>query len=202
MDLAEILFGLRAALQEMDGVLRGLPREMEPWVLVLVCLFCGAWMVQFLERLIHIPFFGWLRLLRWLWFFGRSGWCVFPGCKMRIRPQYQLCRNHFLAASRCEWEHQGSWGAKDTKSDTFYVYLLELDGGRKLYAGQTRNLMRHLYDHLGGKAKTTVGRYPVLAWVQQVPTRQAATEKEADLKHQLDTNPEGVQRMIAAFRRQ
>lgn len=159
MDLAEILLGLRAALQEMDGVLRGLPREMEPWVLVLSCLFCGAWMVQFLERLIRISFFGWLRLLRRLWFFGRSGWCVFPGCKMRIRPRYQLCRNHFLSASRCDWKHQSNWGAKDAKSDAFYVYLLELDGGRTLYAGQTRNLMRHLYEHLSGKAKTTAGHY-------------------------------------------
>lgn len=201
MDLAEILFGLRAALQEMDGVLHGLSREMESWMLVLACLFCGAWMVQFLERLTRILFFSCPRLLRWLWFFGRSGWCVFPGCKTRTQARYQLCCNHFLAASRCEWERQGSWGTDDTKSNAFYVYLLELDGGRDLYAGQTRNLIRHLYEHLGGKTKTTAGRRPVLAWVEQAPTRQAAIEKEADLKHQLDTNPERVRRMIAAFRR-
>lgn len=80
------------------------------------------------------------------------------------------------------------------------MYLLELDGGKSLYAGQTRNLMRRMQEHCGGKTKTTRGRRPVLAWFEQVPTRQAAVEREADLKHRIDKAPDGVRGMVAAFR--
>ena len=80
------------------------------------------------------------------------------------------------------------------------MYLLELDGGKNLYAGQTRNLMRRVYEHCDGTTKTTAGRKPVLAWFEQVPTRQAAVEKEADMKHRIDTQPEAVRRMVGAFR--
>ena len=45
------------------------------------------------------------------------------------------------------------------------------------------------------------GRGPVLAWLEQVASRQAAVEREADLKHRIDTQPEGVRRMIEDFRR-
>ena len=199
--LAEIVTGFRAAMVDLGDILRALLMGMEPWVLVLVCLFCGAWIVQGLERLIQVPLFGWLRLLRWLWLFGRSGWCVFPGCQERVRARHPLCRNHFLAASRYEWEHRDGWGAKDAESDAFYVYILELDGGRTLYAGQTRNLMRRLCEHGDGTTPTTAGRRPVLAWFEQVGSRQAAVEKEADLKHRIDTQPAEVRRMVDEFRR-
>ena len=198
--LAEIMSGLQAALYELGGLLGALVTGMEPWLLVLVCLFSGAWLVQFLDRLVQAPLFGWLRLLRRLWLLGWSGWCVFPGCGRRIKARYQLCYNHFLAASRYEWEHRDGWGRKDRRSDAFYVYLLELDGGRSLYAGQTRNLMRRMQEHCEGTTKTTRGRRPVLAWFEQVGSRQAAVEKEADLKHRIDTQPEGVRRMVSAFR--
>ena len=92
------------------------------------------------------------------------------------------------------------WGRKDRQSDAFYVYLLQLDGGKTLYAGQTRNLMRRMQEHCAGTTKTTRGRRPALAWFEQVPTRQAAVEKEADLKHRIDTAPDGVRGMVAAFR--
>ena len=200
VDLAEIVSGMRAALYELGDVLWTLLMGLEPWVLVLVCLFCGAWMVQFLDRLVQVPLFGWLRLLRRLWLLGWSGWCVFPSCGKRIKSRYQLCYNHFLAASRYEWEHRDGWGKKDRQADAFYVYLLELDGGKNLYAGQTRNLMRRVYEHCDGTTKTTAGRKPVLAWFEQVPTRQAAVEKEADMKHRIDTQPEAVRRMVGAFR--
>ena len=72
--------------------------------------------------------------------------------------------------------------------------------GKSLYAGQTRNLMRRMQEHSEGTTKTTRGRRPVLAWFEQVATRQAAVEKEADLKHRIDTQPEGVRRMVGAFR--
>ena len=200
----EIALGLWTALVRLAGELSVHLREAEPGVAVMVSVFvgvaCGAWFVQLLERLTEVPLMGWLRLLRRVWLLGFSGWCVFPGCGLRIKARYRLCANHFLAASRYEWEHREGWGRKDRQSDAFYVYLLELDGGKTLYAGQTRNLMRRLQEHCAGTTKTTRGRRPVLAWFEQVPTRQAAVEKEADLKHRIDTRPEGVRRMVAAFR--
>lgn len=205
VDWLEIVVGLRAALQglvvALEVVLEGFLRATASWGLVLVGIFCGAWMVQLLERLMQFTLFGWLRALRWLWRFGLSGHCVFPGCRTRIRARYQLCRNHFLAASRYGWEHRDSWRGKDAGSDAFYAYVLELDGGQSLYAGQTRNPMRRLHEHLNGGTRTTAGRHPRLAWFEQLPTRQAAVEKEADLKHRIDTDPQAVWLMIEAFRR-
>ncbi|MDE0207316.1 MAG: GIY-YIG nuclease family protein [Candidatus Tectomicrobia bacterium] len=148
----------------------------------------------------QVLLFGWLRWMRRLWLLGFSGWCVFPGCGTRIKARYQLCHNHFLAASRYQWEHRDGWGKKDKQADAFWVYLLELDGGGSLYAGQTRNLMRRMQEHGQGTTKTTAGRRPRLAWFEQVPTRQAAVEREADLKHRIDTQPGEVRQMVAAFR--
>ena len=199
-ELAAIVSGFRAAMTDLGDVLWALLMGMERWVLVLLCLFCGAWLVQFLDRLVQVPLLGWLRLLRRLWLLGWSGWCVFPGCGKRIKARYQLCHNHFLAASRYQWEHRDSWGKKDKQADAFWVYLLELDGGKSLYAGQTRNLMRRLQEHCEGTTKTTAGRRPALVWFEQVPTRQAAVEKEADLKHRIDTQSEDVRQMVHAFR--
>ena len=204
IEAAEILAGLWAGLARIADGLTVHLRDVDAGTTVLVSVFvgvlCGAWFVQFLERLVQVPLLGWLRLLRRLWLLGFSGWCVFPGCGMRIKARYQLCTNHFLAASRYEWEHRPDWGRKDKWSDAFYVYLLELDGGKKLYAGQTRNLMRRMQEHCDGTTKTTAGRRPVLAWFEQVSTRQAAVEKEADLKHRIDTQPGAVRGMVAAFR--
>ena len=200
----EIARGLWTALDGLAGELSAHLRDVEPGVAVLVSVFVGvlsgAWFVQLLERLAAAPLLGWLRLLRRLWLLGFSGWCVFPGCGVRIKARFQLCHNHFLAASRYEWEHRPGWGKKDRRSDAFYVYLLELDGGKSLYAGQTRNLMRRMQEHCAGTTKTTRGRRPVLAWFEQVPTRQAAVEREADLKYRIDKAPDGVRGMVAAFR--
>ena len=201
IDWAEIAEGMAGTVHDLGDILWTIVTGMDPLVLILICLFCGAWLVQLLDRLIHVALFGWLRWLRRLWLLGFSGWCVFPGCGLRVKARYQLCHNHFLAASRYQWEHRDSWGRKDKQSDAFYVYLLELDGGERLYAGQTRNLMRRMQEHCQGTTKTTAGRRPVLAWFEQVPTRQAAVEREADLKHRIDAQPEAVGEMVAAFRR-
>ena len=200
IDWAEIAEGMAGTLQDVGRILWSILSGMDPWVTILLCLFCGAWVVQLLDRLVHVALFGWLRRLRRLWLLGFNGWCVYPGCGTRVKARFQLCRNHFLAASRYQWEHRDGWGRKDRHSDAFYVYVLELDGGRALYAGQTRNLMRRMQEHCDGTTKTTRGRTPVLAWFEQVPSRQAAVEKEADLKHRIDTQPEEVRQMAAAFR--
>ena len=200
-DWAEIADGMAGTLHDLGDILWSIVTGMEPWVLVLICLFCGAWLVQLLDRLIHVALFGWLRWLRRLWLLGFSGWCVFPGCGERLKARFQLCHNHFLAASRYQWEHRDGWVRKDRQSDAFYAYVLELDDGKSLYAGQTRNLMRRMQEHCEGSTKTTAGRRPVLAWFEQVPSRQAAVEKEAELKHRIDTQPEEVRQMVENFRR-
>ena len=201
VDWMEIAVGMAGAWRSLADGLWALLASAESWVLGLVCVFCGAWVVQLLDRLTHVALFGWVGWLRRLWLLGFSGWCVFPGCGRRIKARYRLCTNHFLAASRYAWEHRDGWGRKDRQSDAFYVYLLELDGGKTLYAGQTRNLMRRVQEHCNGSTKTTRGRSPALAWFEQVSSRQAAVEREADLKHRIDTQPEGLRRMVEDFRR-
>ena len=135
IEWTEIAAGMAAALHGLAHGLWALLGNAEPWVLALICIFCGAWMVQFLDRLTQVAVFGWLRLLRCLWLLGFSGRCVFPGCGIRIKARYRLCHSHFLAASRYAWEHRDGWARKDRQSDAFYVYILELDGGEGLYAG-------------------------------------------------------------------
>ena len=145
--------------------------------------------------------FAALRLWLWVGLIGHGRVCVFPGCGWRIKRRFRLCPNHFRAASRYEWELRDEWAARDAKCDAFYVYILELDGGKTLYAGQTRNLMRRLGEHQEGTTKTTAGRDPKLVWFEQHPTRQAAVEREADMKHLIDVQPRAVRRMIETFRR-
>ena len=194
VDWQEILLGLRDAGIELAGILSALVWNMKPWVTVLVCLFCGAWIIGMLVGLMRFVDGGWLRRFR------RYHKCAFTGCPARIRTKYRLCHNHFQAAARYEWEHRDEWAAKDMNCDAFYVYILELEGG-ELYAGQTRNLMRRMVEHRNGTTKTTAGRQPNLVWFEQLPSRQAAVEKEADLKHRIDTQPGGVQLMVQEFRR-
>ena len=126
--------------------------------------------------------------------------CAYPGCQRRIKAQYQLCYNHFQAASRYQWEHRSEWAVKDAKSNAFYVYILELSDG-DFYAGQTRNLIRRVSEHEAGATQSTAGRKPRLAWFAQVSSRQEAVEKEADLKHLIDKQPGRVRRLIEEFRR-
>ena len=136
IDPLEMAPGLWTALGGIAGGLSAHLRDVEPGVAVLVSVFVGllsgAWIVQLLERLAAAPLLGWLSFLRRLWLLGFSGWCAFPGCGMRIKARYRLCTNHFRAASRYAWERRDGWGRKDRHSDAFYVYVLELDGGKAL----------------------------------------------------------------------
>ena len=194
VDWREIFLGLRGVGIELAGMLSALVWNMKPWVTVLVCLFCGAWIIGMSLGLSRFVNGGWLR------WFRRYHKCAFTGCPARIRTKYRLCHNHFQAASRYEWEQRDEWAAKDANCDAFYVYILQLEGG-DLYAGQTRNLMRRLDQHRNGKTKTTAGRQPRLVWFEQLPSRQAAVEKEADLKHRIDTQPVQMRGMVEAFGR-
>ena len=65
----------------------------------------------------------------------------------------------------------------------FYVYLLQLND-RRIYVGHTQDLDARLRDHRSGKgAKTTTDTgYSDLIHVETFPTRQAAVNRERQLK--------------------
>ena len=193
IDWREMLLGLRGALEELAGLVLELVWTSEPWLKFVVSLFLAVWVVVLMTRLTDVVSRYVLRLFR------RYHDCAFAGCPARIRTKYKLCWNHFKAASRYELEHRDEWAAKDVRSDAFYVYILRLEDG-ELYAGQTRNLIRRMDEHRSGTTKTTAGRKPELVWFEQLPSRQAAVEQEADLKHRIDVRPAEVREMVSAFR--
>ena len=53
IDWQEIAAGLCAGLGELDGVVAALLLE-QPWLLALVCLWCGLWVVEFLGVLTRL----------------------------------------------------------------------------------------------------------------------------------------------------
>lgn len=131
-------------------------------------------------------------------------------CGRFIDAQYDLCldcyRRHPSAnrgssqpRGRYEPEYSPAWEAEDEAADEFYVYILKLDDA-KFYAGQTRDLRARLSEHRDGKVKSTAGRNPKLQWFLSVPTREIATDIEADLKRLIDKNPREVRRLIIKFR--
>ena len=65
IEAAEILAGLWAGLVRIADGLTVHLRDVDAGVAVLVSVFlgvlCGAWFVQFLERLAQVPLMGWLR---------------------------------------------------------------------------------------------------------------------------------------------
>ena len=196
--------GLWTALDGLAGEMSAHLRDVEPGVAVLVSVMvgvlCGAWLVQppgsaharCPVRLAVLAAAavasGIQRLVR------------VPGLRHADQGEVPALPQPLPGGVALRVGRPPGWGKKDRRSDAFYVYLLELDGGKTLYAGQTRNLMRRMQEHCAGTTKTTRGRRPALAWFEQVPTRQAAVEKEADLKHRIDTASDGVRAMVAAFR--
>ena len=96
-------------------------------------------------------------------------------------------------------EYSPHWEARDAKTNTFYVYLLKLDGGR-FYAGQTRELRERLSEHRDGHTKSTAGRNPKLVWLGVLPSREAATSTEVELKKLVDSNPREIRRMVIGFK--
>ena len=112
---------------------------------------------------------------------------------------YDLCRDcekyAQQPAPRYQREHSEAWEAGDANATGFFVYILKLEGGQ-FYAGQTRELRERLSEHRDGTTKSTAGKNPKLVWFTVVPTRDAATELEADLKQLCDENPREVRRMV------
>ena len=75
---------------------------------------------------------------------------------------------------------------------------MKLDGGN-FYAGQTRELRERLSEHRDGRVRSTAGRNPKLVWFSTVPSREEATDWEADLKKLVDSNPREIRRMYLSF---
>ena len=137
-----------------------------------------------------------------------------PGCGFAKDAQYETCldcRNNGRRSSAKgskgggrskSWykpEYSPQWEARDAKTDTFYVYLLKLDGGR-FYAGQTRELRERLSEHRDGHTKSTAGRNLKLVWFGVLPSREAATSTEVELKKLVDSNPREIRRMVIGFK--
>ena len=137
-----------------------------------------------------------------------------PGCGLFKDADYEVCldcrnsgrrpsarssKRGDRARSRYKPEYSPQWEARDAKTDTFYVYLLKLDGGR-FYAGQTRELRERLSEHRDGHTKSTAGRNPKLVWFGVLPSREAATSTEVELKKLVDSNPREIRRMVIGFK--
>ena len=103
-------------------------------------------------------------------------------------------------------ESEPHWKNRDAHASRFWVYLLRLEAegaGRsetaELYAGHTRELRCRMMDHFDGLCASTWNRGSELVWFAEVPSRDAATEAEAELKHQLVSDRRAVLRRIAEF---
>ena len=132
-----------------------------------------------------------------------------PGCGRAKDAQYGQCLDCYRSpprqqarAAKTRWykpEYSPAWDAGDAVATQFFVYVLKLDGG-DFYAGQTRELRERLLEHSDGRVKSTEGRNPKLVWFGILPTREAATSVEVELKRLVDANPREIRRMVIGFR--
>lgn len=141
-----------------------------------------------------------------------------PDCNRAKDVEYNVCRDCYNSSrtqqsrsrpsssatprSQNRWykpEYSPAWEKGDATANDFYVYILKLDGG-KFYAGQTRELRERLSEHRDGGVQTTRGKNPKLAWFGILPTREAVTTTEVELKKLVDSNPREIRRMIIKFR--
>lgn len=140
-----------------------------------------------------------------------------PGCNRAKDSQYDMCLDCYNSrpkqqyrngrnarngsSSSYKWykkEHSPAWEKGDAAASEFFVYILKLDGGR-FYAGQTRELRERLSEHRDGNTKSTAGKNPKLVWFATLPSRDAATSAEVELKKLIDSNPREIRRMIVSF---
>jgi len=95
-------------------------------------------------------------------------------------------------------EHSDVWKDGDRGTDEFFVYVLKLDNG-DFYVGHTRELRERLSEHNDQKVSSTAGRNPKLQYFEVLSTREAAEEREAELKRVKASNPRQIRRMIISF---
>ncbi len=127
--------------------------------------------------------------------------------------QYELCLNcrngppvqqqqaSMRVDSSYKWykkEHFSTWNSTAVVANEFFVYILKLEGGR-FYAGQTRELRERLSEHRDGNTKSTARKNPKLVWFVTLPSHDAATSMEVELKRLIDANPREIRRMVVRF---
>ena len=136
------------------------------------------------------------------------------GCGLAKDIQYDLCLNCVSErptsprprkpASRPKYtwykeEYSPAWAKGDKTAPYFFVYILKLSDGT-FYAGQTRELRERLMEHRDNQVSSTKSRNPKLVWFATIPSRNAATKLEAELKKLIATNPREVRRMITTLK--
>lgn len=124
--------------------------------------------------------------------------------KQRVRTSSTVSRGAIKKASqqntdRYKQEYSPAWDKGDEKATEFFVYILKLDGGR-FYAGHTRELRERMDEHRDGGTISTADQNPKLVWFTTLPSRDAATKMEVDLKKLIDANPREVRRMVIRFK--
>ncbi|MFQ5861269.1 MAG: GIY-YIG nuclease family protein [Dehalococcoidia bacterium] len=139
-----------------------------------------------------------------------------PGCSRAKYAQYDVCLDCYRnppphlprvkaapsPGPKYQWyrpEYSEAWEKGDATADQFFVYILKLDNG-EFYPGQTRELRERLSEHRDGKVQSTAGQNPKLVWFGTLPTRDAATAMEVELKKLVQSNPREIRRMVIRFR--
>lgn len=136
-----------------------------------------------------------------------------PKCQRFKEAKYPLCLNCRDGRPVAPWEppagiptpnrpnrpeHSDAWTRGDKGVDEFFAYILKLDNG-DFYVGHTRELRERLSEHRDQKVASTAGRNPKLQYFEVLSTREAAKEREGELKRLEDSNPRQIRRMIIAF---
>jgi len=136
-----------------------------------------------------------------------------PNCGRFKDSEYELCLDCAQGRRMPRWkspvampspkqryapEHSKAWMKGDKKAERFFVYILKLDDG-SFYVGQTRELRERISEHRDSKTFSTAGRSPRLQYFETLPSREAATSREVELKELADSNPREIRRIVIAF---
>lgn len=97
-------------------------------------------------------------------------------------------------------EKSKAWGKKDKEAKKFFVYILKEETTGKFYAGQTRDLRARLWEHKDGKTRSTAGRKMNLIYFEELPTRDEAVSREAELKSLINRDERKLRNLILEFR--
>lgn len=139
-----------------------------------------------------------------------------PNCGRFKDAEYKLCLDCAQGRPRPRWEspvaipsrkkhyapeRSKAWIKGDKEAARFFVYILKLDDG-SFYVGQTRELRERMSEHRDSRTFSTAGRNPRLQYFEILPSREAATSREVELKELADSNPRQIRRIIIGFQDQ
>jgi len=136
-----------------------------------------------------------------------------PNCGRFKNAEYKLCLDCAQGRLQPQWksatavsdqkehyapESSKAWTKGDKEAARFFVYILKLDDGN-FYVGHTRELRERMSEHRDSKTVSTAGRHPSLQYFEILPSREAATAREAELKELARSNPRQIRRIIIGF---